>query len=784
MKRIIELVHGAARKRAGLALVAASFSLVLSTPCWAVDWAMTYGGSGADQANSIAQTTDGAGNPDGYVVAGSSASFGGVWVLKLGLDGTVAWEKAYGSSGDSAQAIQQTAEGGYVVAAAMNSEAAVLKLNADGTVAWSKGYGGNSLNAVRQTVDGLGDPDGYIVAGQTDASGAGGRDLWVLRLNLDGTIAWQNTYGGPNGDNARSIQQTADGGYIVAGLTASFGSGLCDAWILRLSADGSVVWQKTYGTLDSGSSPVDDEAYSIQQTADGGYIAAGRSYSSASLLKLDADGTVVWQKTYRGNVAYCVQQTADGGYLVAGYIHVGSNWEYRQIWLLRVDGAGATVFEKKYGTPADEYAQSVVETPDGCVVAGYSRPTFELSSNEICVVKLDANGDLPSCPRLAIGVTPVAHEAAPVVQDTTVAPQVSSAVAADLGAAARDTASTAAEMCSLLPNAPPNTPANPSPASMATGVAQPTVLSWTGGDPDPDDTVTYKVWLGTDNLYGMKVVASGLTEPTCTLGELRCYQKYYWKVMAKDSHGAKTKGPVLLGAWSSWSFTTTDEGCPAIDSLSPTSCYTRDVVSILGRNFGATKGVVRVGTDAYQPDDPDILSWTDTQIDFRVKPHYDWLCYSYHFPFVWVKAGPPDSQIKSNRLKLQITQDDKTSPVACPRIDVIYPSPAYPQDEIILLGLNFGNERGVIVLQKIIGHTFPSDYPDEAAIPIWGFLTKYEPSSSKILKWTDTEIRFRLMAFSDWPPPGTTKKLRIKLKVGPAGARLKYCREGLRVTVP
>lgn len=220
------------------------------------------------------------------------------WVLKLNSEGTVCWQKTYGGTGDDrACSIQQTRDGGYIVAGYTASFGAggyddfwVLKLESDGTISWQKRYSDtidDLASSVQQTRDG-----GYIVAGYSVA--AGGYDLWVLKLNSNGTVAWQKTYGGTVWDYATSIQQTSDGGYIVAGYTCSFGARDDDFWVLKLKSDGTISWQKRYGGAYG------DDAHSVQQTTDGGYIVGGGTYSFGAaksdfwLLKLRSDGTITF----------------------------------------------------------------------------------------------------------------------------------------------------------------------------------------------------------------------------------------------------------------------------------------------------------------------------------------------------------------------------------------------------------------------------------------------------------------------------------------------------------
>ena len=305
-----------------------------------VYWQNTYGGSKFDYARSIQQTTDG-----GYIVAGYTYSFDDIWVLKLESNGDVSWQKTYG--GCYAYYIKQTIDGGYIVAGytetyGVKGDLLLLKLESNGDVSWQKIYGWGATDdyaySIQQTSDG-----GYIVAGYTiRPESDGGREIWVLKLESNGDVSWQKTYGGSVAERGSFIQQTIDGGYIVAGYTHSFGAGTGDFWVLKLDSNGNISWQKTYGGSDR------DEAYSIQQTSDGGYIVGGYTESfgaggkDAWVLKLDSSGDVSWQKTYGGSnddEAYSIQQTSDDGYIIGGYTEsFGAGGE--DAWVLKLDSNG------------------------------------------------------------------------------------------------------------------------------------------------------------------------------------------------------------------------------------------------------------------------------------------------------------------------------------------------------------------------------------------------------------------------------------------------------------
>jgi uncharacterized delta-60 repeat protein len=412
----------------------------------AQSWAKTYGGTSDDSAHSVQQTSDG-----GYIVAGSTQSFGAgsqdVWVLKLDSSGTMQWQKTYGGIySDRAYSIQQTNDNGYIVAGTTRSFGAgvndfwILKLDSSGTVQWQKTYGGtdhDDANSVQQTSDG-----GYIVAGSTRSFGAGGRDSWLLKLDSSGTMQWQKTYGGTDDDSTASVQQTNDNGYIVAGTTYSELSFDYDIWVLRLDVNGTVQWQKTYSATNS------DIIYSVQQTSDNGYIVAGstRSFgaggSDSWLLKLDSSGTMQWQKTYGGTSddrAHSVQQTSDGGYIVAGELHDHPS----DSWVLKLDSSGTVQWQKTYGHNYSDYANSVQQTSDGgYVVAG----NIFVGVYDIWLLKLESSGDIPECH--IVGTSDALVTETTLTGDNTIlTTSNSSAIISDTSISPQDTSCTVTVVC-------------------------------------------------------------------------------------------------------------------------------------------------------------------------------------------------------------------------------------------------------------------------------------------------------------------------------------------------
>jgi uncharacterized delta-60 repeat protein len=363
-------------------------------------WTRTYGGDTLDYAHSVQQTSDG-----GYIVAGVTTSFGAgardIYLVKTNSQGNTLWTRTYGgSSWDEAYSVQQTTDGGYIVAGYTASFGAgicdfyLVKTNSSGDTLWTRTYGGDSYDeawSVQQTAD-----EGYIVAGYTASFGAGYEDCYLVKIDGQGDTLWTRTYGGIESDWAQSVQQTSDGGYIIAGRTDSFGGGSGDFYVVKTNSQGDTLWTRTYG--GSGW----DDAHSVQQTTDGGYIMAGHTDSFGAggidfyLVKTNSQGNTLWTRTYGGDstdYACSGQQTSDGGYIVAGYTEsFGAG--YRDIYLVRTNSQGDTLWTRTYGGYDYDHAESVQQTVDGgYIVAGATR-SFGAGSYDCYLVKLGAESSV------------------------------------------------------------------------------------------------------------------------------------------------------------------------------------------------------------------------------------------------------------------------------------------------------------------------------------------------------------------------------------------------------
>ena len=241
-----------------------------------------------------------------------------------------------GNNGSYANSITRTTDGGYALAGddggVGTSDFYIVKLDSIGTIQWTRTVGGTDLDeaySIIQTSDG-----GYAVAGYTQSFGAGYRDIYIVKITANGSLQWNKTFGGTGYDVASSIIQDLDGGYVVAGSTSSFGTDSLDMYIIKLDSNGSLEWNKTIGGTGN------NFAYSIIKTTDNGYAVAGSTTSFGAgnrdffIVKLNASGLMQWSKTIGGtgdDIAHSIVQTTDGGYAMDGLVFFFCNWRLSHV---------------------------------------------------------------------------------------------------------------------------------------------------------------------------------------------------------------------------------------------------------------------------------------------------------------------------------------------------------------------------------------------------------------------------------------------------------------------
>jgi hypothetical protein len=254
-------------------------------------WTKTFGitGTNVERGLSVHQTTDG-----GYIIAGSTDSFGAgdldAYIIRTDANGDLLWTKTFGGIfyDDIGSSVQQTTDGGYIISGTGNGDVYLIKTDTNGDTLWTKTFGGPDSDGggtIQQTSDG-----GYIIAGYTYSFGAGDKDAYLIKTDSNGDLLWSKTFGGTNSDGSVSIKQTSDDGYIIAGYTVSFSSGYDDVYLIKTDASGDTLWTKTFGGTSY------DNAASVQQTTDGGYMLTGQTWSFGAgigdvyLIKTDSLG--------------------------------------------------------------------------------------------------------------------------------------------------------------------------------------------------------------------------------------------------------------------------------------------------------------------------------------------------------------------------------------------------------------------------------------------------------------------------------------------------------------
>lgn len=304
------------------------------------------------------------------------------------------WQQFYGGppNPEIGFSVQQTSDGGFVMSGCMYPTGAtysdfyLVKTNANGNVVWNQNYGGPDGEygyEVQQTTDG-----GYIVGGYVYYYSTNNGDMYLVKTNTNGNLVWARVFGGTSLDEAFSVQQTNDGGYILTGFTDSFSIGR-DVYLVKTDSNGLVSWQTTFGGAGS------NIGNCVRQTSDGGYIIVGYTSlvggGSVWLIKTDGSGNKQWDQTFTGGSGACVEQTTDGGYIITGIYSSGGN---NDVWLIKTDSSGNKQWDVTFGGANNDVGNSVQQTSDGGYIIAGTTSSFGVGNSDAYLIKADGSGTL------------------------------------------------------------------------------------------------------------------------------------------------------------------------------------------------------------------------------------------------------------------------------------------------------------------------------------------------------------------------------------------------------
>ncbi len=376
----------------------------------------TYGNNAGDEEmETLIQLND-----SGLLMGGTSDSYGSgdgdLLLIKTGINGTVEWAKTYGGTGDDmATDVKETANGGYIVAGWTQSFGAegydcwILKLDKNGAVQWQKRYGGDGNDQAWSVSI---DNDGYFVVGGTDSYGAGLTDLLAFKIDLNGNMVWQKTYGGleddaPPGDYDEYVAKgliNQYGNYLICGETESFGHGGSDIFLAELnSTNGNIVWQYAYGNVE------DESVWSFARSTQGGYYLSGNTTDPNSydgdlwLVFVDTSGTIKWQKTFGvsnlWDEALNTATLTDGSILLSGYIEqTPSQWTATA---LKVDLNGNLIWANSYKTGDLDWINAAFPLRDKTLAFAGVTTDITTWNEEITLMRTDGTGMVSGCDLIA-----------------------------------------------------------------------------------------------------------------------------------------------------------------------------------------------------------------------------------------------------------------------------------------------------------------------------------------------------------------------------------------------
>ena len=363
---------------------------VFGQPAPEVQWTRTFGGNADDQGFWLENAPGG-----GFIIpaVNGSGEHGGpdAWLIKTNPNGDMQWNRQYGGgSFDEIRSVDVIPEVGYIALGTTASFGAggedffLVKTNLEGNVIWTRTYGGigdEHGRFVRRCED-----NGYIMTGYTTSYGEGGRDIWLVKTNVEGDIQWTETYGGDEDEEGYSVRLAGDG-YCLAGYTESFGAGDYDVYVLRVSGAGDVIWSRVFGGTEREFAP------GLRNTQDGGFIVAGSTnsfsagWSDGYAIRLNGAGDTLWTRSYGTAIPesfHLPLVMPDGGFVFMGV----NQYPPYNMWVIRTNPSGNPIWERTLNAPGMEWTLGGQLAPDGGIIICGSTESFGNGGSDVYLVRL------------------------------------------------------------------------------------------------------------------------------------------------------------------------------------------------------------------------------------------------------------------------------------------------------------------------------------------------------------------------------------------------------------
>jgi hypothetical protein len=370
-------------------------------------WFHSYGGSQTDFAKSVCPAGNGQ-----FILAGQTGSYGAgnwdMWGVKVNSTGDTIWTQSYGgSSVDWANGVIPSGDGNFFMFGGTQSFGAgakdmyLVKFDASGNSLWTHTYGGSGDDVAEAMIPcGNGD---FLLLGSTTSYGQGDWNIYLVRMNSLGDTLWTKTYGGNGDEFASAILAAGADEFLLGGMTNSSGAGGLDMYLVRIDGQGVPLETYTYGTA------TDEALYGMTPSGDGGFLLAGciGVFGSGSqdmyLVKVDAQGGQLWTHTYGGSnndIAYSIISSGDGNFLLAGWsFSFGAGLD--DIYLVKVEASGNELWMHTYGGPDYEEAYSICATGDGDFLLTGSTDSFGAGNGDAFLLKVQG------LPAVTISLSPV-----------------------------------------------------------------------------------------------------------------------------------------------------------------------------------------------------------------------------------------------------------------------------------------------------------------------------------------------------------------------------------------